>query len=171
MQEHWRRLLGDFGNYISFKFCMADSVQGLPSDIKSTFACQAVKTAEQQSPWAADLYLDALRSVAATGQRDISKLEILVDIAREVGKLHPGKFNFDRFIREFDTRKSRQAVHEDLLKIRINRIDQLPTLTFTVGGKGFKSSGYKSYDQLLDLVRKLLPTRQGTLGLYTSAAG
>lgn len=158
MQEHWRRLLSDFGQYISFKFCMAETVSGLPPETKTSFACQAVKTAELQSPWAADLYLDALRSVVATGERDISRLEVLVEVAREVGKKNPVKFNFDRFSKEFDTRKSRQAVQEDLQKIRINRIDQLPTITFTVDSRGFKTTGYKSYEQLLQLLMKISPT-------------
>ncbi|MDR6806974.1 putative DsbA family dithiol-disulfide isomerase [Dyadobacter sp. BE34] len=63
--------------------------------------------------------------------------------------------DFNRFVQELDSRKSRQAVLDDLNKIWINRVNTLPTLTFTVDGKGLKMTGYKTYPQLLDFMKRV----------------
>lgn len=161
MQMHWRRLLLEYGQYLSFKFCIAVKEDAGLTNTKSLSACRAVKAAELQSPWAADLYLDAIRTELTFGQQDVTKTEVLVDIARLVARKNPQTLDFNRFIEEVDSRKSRQALADDQNKLLINRINQFPTLTFTVNGKGIKVTGYKDYFQLLDVIKRISPPRGG----------
>lgn len=161
MQQHWRRLLSDHGRYLSFKFCIAASADSACTNAKSTFVCQAVKAAELQSPWAAHLFLDAVRTEMAQDRQDLAEANVLIEIARTVAKKSPSILDFNRFIEDLDSRRSRQAVLDDLNKLRINRVDQLPTLTFTVDGRGLKVTGYKTYYQLLDLMKRVSPAATG----------
>ncbi|ACT91789.1 DsbA family oxidoreductase [Dyadobacter fermentans] len=155
MQQHWCRLTSEYGHHLSFKFCMAAGMDSAFPATKTKFACQAVKAAELQSSWAADLFLDAIRTEMAQGRQDLCEPESLLEIARMCAKKNPSTMDFNRFAQELDSRKTRQAVLDDLNKIRINRVDTLPTLTFTVDGKGLKVTGYKTYHQLVDLVKRV----------------
>lgn len=167
MQESWQRLLDEFGRQVSIHICIGDCPAALGSKPdaqrgpgpKSTrdIAGLAVKTASLQSQSAADLYLAALRKAAFADERDISKLDVLVDVAREVSKYHRHKFDLQRFGKDFDSRLSRQALFDDQQKIRLNNISTLPTLTFTVAGRGMKVTGFNSFEQLARIMGRLSP--------------
>lgn len=120
-------------------------------------ASLAVKAAALQSQRAADLYLGALRRAAMADLRDISKMDVLVEVAREVSKYHRNILDLHQFGKDFDSRASRQALHEDQHKIRLNGIHVVPTLTFTLDGKGIKVSGVNSYERLTGILAKLSP--------------
>jgi predicted DsbA family dithiol-disulfide isomerase len=159
MQDSWQRFTSTFGDHISVQFCLnrEQGESAKPLERSSSFLmCLAVKAAALQSPVAADLYLRQLRQAAFVEKRDVSQVGALVDVAREVNKLHRAHFNFHRFGADFDTRGTREALQADLLKIIRNRIDTFPTVTFTTGGKGIKIAGASSYQQLASAVQKLL---------------
>lgn len=168
MQEDWQRFVTIFGHAIHFRFCMSGLAQGAPQEtepgpessakLPAAAACQAVKAASLQSQWAADLYLDALRRTAMTTGQDISQMDVLVDIARDISRNHRKVFDLQRFGMDVNSRVTRRALQEDLMKIRINKLERFPTITFTVDGKGIKLTGHNSYEQLVATFRKLSGT-------------
>lgn len=121
-------------------------------------ACIAVKTAGLQSPLAEDLYLKQLRKAVMVEAKNIAKPEMLVEIAKQTGKMYPDAFSFETFNEEFNNEASRQAFRDDLNKIRYNRIGRFPTLTISRSdGKGIMMTGYRPYEALLQAVRQVLP--------------
>nr|WP_295926799.1 DsbA family protein [uncultured Dyadobacter sp.] len=167
MQPCWDQLIQNFGELLSFHFCMTSAPTSAEDAIpapgtsaaKSTrdVASLAVKAAALQSQRAADLYLAGLRRAAMAEQQDISRMDILVEVAREVSKYHRNILNLHQFGKDFDSRASRQALYEDQQKIRLNGIRTVPTLTFTLEGKGIKVSGVNSYERLTGILAKLSP--------------
>jgi putative protein-disulfide isomerase len=160
MRENWQRFVNNFEHYMSFQFCLAgetaDSSQATEAGLSSYLACLAIKAAGMQSPVAADLYLTRLREAAIDEKRDISQVSVLVELARDVSKLHRANFDLHQFGHDFDTKATRQALQADFQKIHNNRIDTFPTLTLTLGGKGIKMTGYCSYQKLSQAMQKLL---------------
>jgi predicted DsbA family dithiol-disulfide isomerase len=164
MQENWQRFLATYNHHMSIQFCIAREAADPGKDpdrlLSSYAACLAVKAASMQSPMAADLYLQRLREAAIDEQRDISQMGVLVDLARDVNKLHRSNFDYQRFGSDLDARTTRQALQTDLQKIYCNRIDTFPTLTLTWGGKGIKMVGFCTYQQLSGAMQKLLRMSQ-----------
>jgi putative protein-disulfide isomerase len=166
MQNHWRLFVDQFRDQLTYQFCMSalgpDYSQLLSrksalggEGMSSYQSCLAVKAAGLQSVLAADLFLDKLRIAKMTENRDITAPAELVDIARQTSKENPGRFSFHRFADEFYSRNSRQALKSDLQKQFSNKIEILPTLTFTVAGKGIKLTGFQSYEQLVNALQRL----------------
>ncbi|WP_353720258.1 DsbA family protein [Dyadobacter sp. 676] len=162
MQKDWQQFISVFGQFLSFRFCMSAPALNVPdvsldnnTKLPATNACQAVKAASLQSQWAADTFLDALRKAAMQDERDVSQMDVLVEIAREISRNHRQIFDLQRFGMDLNSRYTRRAIQDDLLKIRINKVDRFPTITFTVDGKGIKVTGYNSFDQLASIFRKL----------------
>lgn len=168
MQDDWQRFVTVFGQGINFRFCMSGLAQAAPQEtepgpdgntkLPAAIACQAVKAASLQSQWAADLYLDALRKAAMTTDQDISQMDVLVDIGRNISRDHRKVFDLQRFGMDVNSRITRRALQEDLMKIRINKVERFPTITFTVDGKGIKLTGHNTYEQLVAAYRKLSGT-------------
>ncbi|MCF2494744.1 DsbA family protein [Dyadobacter chenhuakuii] len=163
MQESWRRLVKTYGDRISFQFCLArENDKSSDVELSSYSACLAVKAAGLQSPTAADLFLNKLREAAMEEKRDISRVDVLVEVAREVNKQHRGLLDLHRFGKDFDAKATRQALHADLEKIHRNRIDSFPTITMTLAGKGLKLAGHCSYQRLTTALHKLLGASDST---------
>ncbi|MCF0072812.1 DsbA family protein [Dyadobacter sp. CY261] len=163
MQRTWEELLTNFKEFVSLQICMT-GVPQLPAlghetartaKVPRDMACLAVKAASLQSQWTADLYLAELRKACMVEHQDISKLDVLVQIARQVSKNNRGIFDLHRFGQDFDSRACRQSLYEDQQKIRINNITESPTLTFTIDGKGIKVSGYQRYQRFADILHSL----------------
>lgn len=160
MQENWREFISAFGHLASFKFCMAtwkaeDQNPGADGKTAYVKASQAVKAASLQSQWAAHFYLDALRNAAMAEQRDISQVNVLVDIAREVSRAHRNVFDLQRFGEDFNSPATRRALHDDELKIRVNKVEHIPTITFTVDGKGIKATGLVTTEELKRMLGRI----------------
>lgn len=161
MQQHWHEFTTKFSELINVRFCMAtrdaagrNPVPGHePSNIR---ACQAVKAVSLQSERAANLYLNALRKAALVDGKDISLTSVLVDLAREISRENHGLLDLQRFGTDFDSPATRRALQKDALKIRTNKIDNCPTITFTVNGSGFKVTGFHSFQQLAAMLKKAL---------------
>lgn len=176
MQQHWQEFTTKFSELINVRFCLAArdatsrSAEGQgygPSNIR---ACQAVKAVSLQSQRAANLYLSALRKAALADGKDISHTGVLVDLAREISRENPGILDLQRFGTDFDSPATRRALQQDALKIRTNKIDSCPTLTFTVNGRGLKATGFLSFPQMAAMLQKALtpvPSSTGNLqGLF-----
>lgn len=167
MQPCWAQLIQNFGQLLSFHLCMAaaPTAEKDMAATPDTFAAKgtrdiatlAVKAASLQSQRAADLYLAALRKAAMADHRDISEMDVLVAVAREVSKHHRSIFNLHQFGKDFDSRASRHALSEDQQKIRLNGIRVIPTLTFTLDGKGIKVTGISSCERLTGILERLSP--------------
>ncbi|MCF0075743.1 DsbA family protein [Dyadobacter sp. CY261] len=108
-----------------------------------------------QSHYAADLYLSALRSALFLDMRDITRSNMLIEIARQVNKSHRDHFEFQRFGKDFSSKGSRIALKADFEKARVNSIIHCPTITFTIGGRGIKLTGSRTYAQLLSALSKI----------------
>ena len=172
MQNQWRLFVDNFRDTISYQFCMTSigpdraeapvrKAPAAPDTMSSFQSCLAVKAAELQSPTAADLFLEKLRYARNVEELDISQPAALVDVARQTSKEHSGRFSFHKFADDFYCRDSRRALKSDLQKQFSNKIEIVPTLTLTVGGKGVKLTGYQSYEQLSQALHRL----QGSTGV------
>lgn len=118
-------------------------------------ACVAVKTAGLQSDTAAEIYLFAVMEAVMVQARDISKKEILLDIARQTAGSHPRVLDYALFEKNYNVQASRQAFIEDLRQVNVHRIGRFPTLTFTVEGKGLIITGYRPYEALVQVLQQV----------------
>ncbi|MGG7664249.1 DsbA family oxidoreductase [Dyadobacter sp. BHUBP1] len=162
MQQHWQEFTSKFSELINVRFCLAtrdamsrspEGPGGEPSNIR---ACQAVKAVSLQSQRAAGLYMNALRKAAFVEGKDISHTGVLVDLAREISRENHGILDLQKFGNDFDSPATRRALQKDALKIRTNKIDSCPTLTFTVNGRGLKATGFLTFPQMAAMLKKAL---------------
>jgi putative protein-disulfide isomerase len=118
-------------------------------------ACIAVKTASLQSCEASEKYLRAVWKAVMVDSMDISKKEILLEIARVLSASESINFYFDRFANEYNNELSRDAFRNDLRQIGYNKIGRFPTMTFTKAGKGLIMTGYRPYEALVEAFDQL----------------
>lgn len=162
MQQHWHEFTTKFSELINAKFCLATwdaTTRGSDEpghEAPNLKACQAVKAVSLQSQKAADLYLAALRKAAFADGRDISRAPVLVELARDISRVNHNVLDLQRFGRDFDSPATRRALQKDALKIRTNKIDSCPTITFTVNGFGTKATGLLSFGQLTAMLQKVI---------------
>ena len=160
MREIWNRFTENFGKLFKLKICMTSAPDAGPDKYErgsGQNAALAVKAVSLQSAQASSIYLDALRDASINKHLDISKLETLVEIARQVSRHSRGMFELNKFGRDLSSHPSRKALHDDHQKAAINRIITCPTITMTVAGRGTKISGVTSYANLVKMVNKLTP--------------
>ncbi|TLV03412.1 DsbA family protein [Dyadobacter luticola] len=164
MQKHWRRFADTFASYMTYQFCISKETPASATEEEPVTsphaACLAVKAAGLQSPLAADLYLERLREAAFVEDRDVSKMNVLVELARDVNKAHRGFFDFQRFGSDFDAKPARLALQADLQRIYCNRIEKFPTITMTTAGTGLKMTGLSTYQQLAQNIHRLMDMSQ-----------
>lgn len=162
MQQHWDEFTTKFSELINVRFClvtsdtMSRSPEGSGREPSNIRACQAVKAVSLQSQRAANLYMNALRNAALADGRDISLSRVLVDLARDISRENHGVLDLQKFGTDFDSPATRRALQKDALKIRTNKIDSCPTITFTVNGHGFKATGFHSFQQLAAMLKRAL---------------
>ena len=121
-------------------------------------ACIAVKTAGLQNFQAAEIYLHALWKAVMTDSRNISKKEILLEVASETSLRQPEIFDFERFSADYESNAGHDAFRNDLRQVAYNKIGRFPTMTLTKAGKGLIMTGYRPYEALVDAFTQL--TRQ-----------
>ncbi|MCF0054518.1 DsbA family protein [Dyadobacter sp. CY356] len=117
--------------------------------------CIAVKTAALQSFQASEIFLKAAWKAVMADSLDISKKDVLLKIAYNVGVHHPEFLDFDQFSDDYDNDKSRDAFRSDLRQVAYNKIGRFPTMTFTKGGKGIIMTGYRPYEALVDAFNQI----------------
>jgi len=111
-------------------------------------ACIAVKTAELQSKaMARDFLILLMRGVMLEG-KNISKPEILVEIADKLS-LQNLDFNKEQFLKEYNQDLSREAFRRDIQKAKMNNIGRYPTITMIPARKrGIIITGYRPFQTL-----------------------
>lgn len=112
-------------------------------------ACMAVKTAALQSFEASEIYLQAVWKAVMVDLMDISKKDILLEIAYSESLSRPDTLNFEMFRKQYGNDGSRNAFRNDLQHVSYHKIGRFPTLTFTKGGKGLIMTGYRPYEALV----------------------
>ncbi len=116
-------------------------------------ACIAVKTALLQSKTAADDYLFQIRKCLMEEGENISRREVLLDIA---SKLKYEDFNFAQFETDLKTDKGKDLFRSDLQKARFYSIGRYPTLTMkNAEGKGIMIVGYRPYEALVEAYKQV----------------
>jgi predicted DsbA family dithiol-disulfide isomerase len=109
-------------------------------------ACIAVKTAALQSNKAGEQYLLKIRSAIMSDGRNISKPEVLLDVAEE---LDSSTLDFQQFKEDWTQGKGKEPFRADLQKASYHKIGRYPTLTFqNPQGKGIIITGYRPYEIL-----------------------
>lgn len=109
-------------------------------------ACIAVKTVGLQSKFAEEQYLLHIRKALMEGGLNISKSEILLDVARN---LTIDSFSFERFLDDWKLEKGKEPFRNDLQKTKYHSIGRFPSLTMqNKKGKGIILVGYRPYESL-----------------------
>ena len=119
-------------------------------------ACLAYKTARLQGELAGELYLRKAREAVMTRAMNISKKEILLQLADELAA-DSSCFIFSSFRKDFLGGEALDSFREDLKKVKIKSIFRYPTLVLRTEAMGLIMTGYRPYQALLDAVRHITP--------------
>lgn len=121
-------------------------------------ACIAVKTAALQSPGAEEQYLRKVREAIMLDGKNISRTDVLMEIADSLAAHAPELFNSELFRQQFNKDESLGAFKEDLTKVRYHRITRFPTLTISKNNQaGVIIVGYRPYAVLLNALSSVVP--------------
>jgi predicted DsbA family dithiol-disulfide isomerase len=126
--------------------------------VSSYPACIAVKCMERQSHSLAEKYLYQLRKGVMMEGKNISRTQVLLDIASEMRdpSLHLSQFEEDLL-----TGEGIKAFQKDLEKKEKNNIHRLPALIMKIDGKGLMIFGYRPYPMLEEIYGHLLKNTSG----------
>lgn len=121
-------------------------------------SCIAVKTAHLQSDEAGNQLLFRLSEAVMANRKNISKTEVIAEVAESVANDFPQIFDYERFKSDYNGDLSREAFRKDLQKVKLNKIGRFPTLTISSRNEdGVIITGYRPYDALLEAVRQVAP--------------
>ena len=125
--------------------------------VSSYPACIAVKCAELQSRSFGEQYLQLAREAVMLNLQNISKQEVLVNIAENLAKTNPG-FTVQRFEDDLVNGAGLEAFRADWNAAQMQRIDRYPTLIFKrKNHRSILFSGYTPYESLLQAFRQIAP--------------
>jgi putative protein-disulfide isomerase len=134
---------------------------------KSSYpACIAVKAAGLQKFEAEEIYLRKIREAVMLHQQNISNLNVLLDIAKEVSALLPGSFDFQRFKNDLQSEEALDAFRKDVAEVQSKQITRFPTLLFRKKGKpSLIITGYRPYHAVRAVMdeMQLSPLKQESL--------
>ncbi len=117
--------------------------------VSSYPACIAVKCAEKQSAGAGYSLLNRLRKAIMLSGLNISKNQVILDVAEELSFEPESGFDFVRFRNDFKSGNAIDDFRNDLLLKEKNRISRLPGIILkNKSGKGVVILGYRPYDLL-----------------------
>jgi predicted DsbA family dithiol-disulfide isomerase len=149
----------------------ATHLTGMPIDtslwikkppVSSYPACIAVKAASLQSALAEEVYLRKLREAVMLNGKDISDVEVLQSIAKEVAALIP-EFDAKSFQQQITSEGVLQAFRKDVNETKAQGIKRFPALLFRkTGYPALLVTGYRPYSVLQDIMTKfeVTPTQQ-----------
>lgn len=147
-------------------WCEAKQASGMPMHDKvwkedppaSSFpACIAVKCAARQSHDAEEKYLRLLREAVMLAGKNISRHNVLTDVAGALEKHAASGFSKSRFESDLLNGAGHQAFRDDLKEIRYNNVIRFPTMTISKNGKGVVIVGFRPYDSLLNALKAVSP--------------
>ncbi len=110
-----------------------------------------------QSPEAGKQLLFRLSEAVMENRKNISKTEVISEVAKALDDDHPEIFDFQRFKKEYNGDRSREAFRQDLQKVKLNKIGRFPTFTISANGHGVIITGYRPYEALLEAIRQVAP--------------
>ena len=112
--------------------------------------CIAFKAAFFQDASMAEVYLRRLREAVLTDRRNISRENVLFELAEDVG------FDMDRFREDFLTGPAQEAFYEDLREARGRGITGFPTLVIRNRlGQEITLVGYRPYSDYENAMKRL----------------
>lgn len=114
-------------------------------------ASVAYKAAEYQGSNLAHRYLRRLREAVAADRRDISRADVLIDLAEDVG------LDAERFAVDFDSDEARAAFERDRQFVRRNRVRSFPTFRVTADGEERWIEGYQSVSAVENAIEQVAP--------------
>ncbi|GAA4437081.1 hypothetical protein GCM10023188_30880 [Pontibacter saemangeumensis] len=145
----------------------AKHLSGMPIEDKVWFAnppassypaCLAMKCSGLQSPEAAEMYLRRVREAVMLHGRDISKEEVLLEVAKGLSEEATRLLDYTQFERELHGEEARNAFVEDLKQVRYLGITRYPALTLSKPGQpGLLIVGYRPYEALVSTLKKVAP--------------
>ena len=122
--------------------------------------CIAVKCAQQQSPQAGEVLLYALRQAVMTNCKNISREDVIMQIAGDLAKRKPEVFSDEKFRKSWEEGSGSHSFLDDLRETRFLRIGRYPTVTFSNGGvKGIIITGYRPYEILKSAMLEMARAR------------
>jgi len=117
----------------------------------SYLACIAFKCVQFQSEEYAAIYLNSMRRACMIEGMNISRLDILIQLAEELQKEIFPAFDVRQFRRDMQNGKGRDAFREDMHEIKVRDIHRMPTfLVQKENSRSLLISGYHSYEQMED---------------------
>lgn len=134
-----------------------DSIWVKDPPLSSYPACIAVKACGLQSALTEELFLRRIRRAVMTEGRNISRTDVLLDLAKEVSQQFPNVLDVDQFGSDINSEVSRQAFRNDLAKVRYHQIGRYPSITMSIkGGKSLILTGYRPYEILEQAFQAIL---------------
>ena len=128
-----------------------ESIWVLDPPSSSYPGCIAVKAAGLQSKLAEELLLKRIREAVMLERKNIARVEVLADLAKETSERFPEVFDYQRFITDFNSGPGRQAFRDDMAKTRYHQIGRFPSITMTEpSGTSLIITGYRPYQVLAD---------------------
>ncbi|MCC9169078.1 DsbA family protein, partial [Pontibacter harenae] len=143
---------------------------GMPMDDRVWFndppassfpACLAVKSAGLQSAAAAENYLRRVREAVMLHGKNISREEVLLEVAQSLSEEENGLLDYSQFERDLKGEPARQALREDMQQVRNLSITRYPALTISKPGQsGLLIVGYRPYEAVVGTLKKVAPELQ-----------
>jgi predicted DsbA family dithiol-disulfide isomerase len=143
--EHWREASKRHGMPVKsdgFRLFTDAHPSSYPQNI-------AYKAAQMQSETSAHKFLRRMREATAAEARQTNKQEVLIELASEAG------LDVAAFIERLKDGSAGEAFMDDLAKTREYGIQGFPSFLLTYGEKEMVFRGYKSYEVLSTVARRL----------------
>jgi len=119
-------------------------------------SCIAIKCAGLQSLKAEHRYLQKIRKAVMIDGLNISKSEVLLQLAEELENELPDLFNASQFMKDRKSNTGRDALRKDMERAAFHKIGRYPTLTLIKQGSGLIMTGYRPYEELKKALENVL---------------
>ena len=125
----------------------------------SYLSCIAVKCAGLQSSQIEEEYLRIIREALMIKGENISKQNILLQLAEELS-IQNSQFDLNRFFTDFKNDSGLEPFRKDLNEVKFYNINRFPTLVVKNKlNKAVMVSGYRPYNVLLSSIEQLKPLK------------
>lgn len=145
--EHWKDASKRHGMPVDVRV-----FQDLKGEFRSTYPANiAYKATEMQNQDLADRFLRRMREAAAAELRAIHRVEVQVELAKEVG------LDVEKFLHALKTGEAQKAFHEDLKECRDLGITGFPTFYIRNNrGRSVLLTGYQSFESFERVFKNLV---------------
>jgi predicted DsbA family dithiol-disulfide isomerase len=127
-------------------------------------ACIAFKAAELQSPLAAEKYLRLLREAVMLHGQNISKKQVLSELAFQLSSEPLLDFDVNRFEEDMINDKALEFFRKDMQEVNNHNLNRFPTLIFRhPPQQAIMITGYRPYEVLLDAFNTIAPGIEKTM--------